>query len=56
MGQRGTAVAIAAGRLCAVGRTGRCALAGRTPRTGRFVSTAPLAESSLGIAHAAACG
>jgi hypothetical protein len=54
-GNGGTAVVMAAGRLCAVGRTGRLhRLADR--RTGRFSSTAPLAESSLGIAHAAAVG
>jgi hypothetical protein len=54
-GNGGTAVVMAAGRLCAVGRTGRLHWLAH-PRTGRFSSSAPLAESSLGIAHAAAVG
>jgi hypothetical protein len=54
-GNGGTAVVIAAGRLCAVGRTGGLHWLA-DPRTGRFSSTAPLAESSLGITHAAAVG
>jgi hypothetical protein len=54
-GNGGVAVVMAAGRLCAVGRTGRVHwLADH--RTGRFASTTPLAMSSLGIAHAAAVG
>jgi hypothetical protein len=54
-GNGGVAVVMAAGRLCAVGRTGRLHWLA-DPRTGRFVSTTPLAQSSLGIAHAAAVG
>jgi len=54
-GNGGTAVVIAGGRICAVGRTGRLHWLA-DPRTGWFSSTAPLAESSLGIAHAAAVG
>jgi len=54
-GNGGAAVVMAGGRLCAVGRTGRLHWLA-DPRTGRFSSTAPLAESSLGIAHAAAVG
>jgi len=54
-GNGGAAVVMAAGRLCAVGRTGRLHWLA-DPMTGRFSSTAPLAESSLGIAHAAAVG
>ena len=54
-GNGGVAVVMAAGRLCAVGRTGRLHWLA-DPRTGRFASTTPLAESSLGIAHAAAVG
>jgi hypothetical protein len=54
-GNGGAAVVMAAGRLCAVGRTGRLHWLA-DPGTGRFSSTAPLAESSLGIAHAAAVG
>ena len=46
---------MAAGRLCVVGRTGRLHWLA-DPGTGRFASTASLAESSLGIAHAAAVG
>jgi hypothetical protein len=46
---------MAAGRLCAVGRTGRLHWLA-DPRAGRFASTASLAKSSLGIAHAAAVG
>jgi hypothetical protein len=54
-GTGGVAVVMAAGRLCAVGRTGRLHWLA-DPSTGRFVPTASLAESSLGIAHAAAVG
>jgi hypothetical protein len=54
-GNGGVAVVMAASRLCAVGRTGRLHWLS-DPRTGRFGSTASLAESSLGIAHAAAVG
>ncbi len=54
-GNGGVAVVMAGGRLCAVGRTGRLHWLA-DPSTGRFASTAPLAESSLGIAHAAAVG
>ena len=54
-GNGGVAVVMAAGRLCAVGRTGRLHWLA-DPGTGRFASTASLAESSLGIAHAAAVG
>jgi len=54
-GNGGVAVVMAGGRLCAVGRTGRLHWLA-DPRTGRFASTASLAESSLGIAHAAAVG
>ncbi len=54
-GNGGVAVVLAAGRLCAVGRTGRLHWLA-DPGTGRIVSSAPLAESSLGIAHAAAVG
>ena len=54
-GNGGVAVVMAGGRLCAVGRTGRLHWLA-DPSTGRFASTASLAESSLGIAHAAAVG
>ncbi len=54
-GNGGVAVVMADGRLCAVGRTGRLHWLA-DPRIGRFASTASLAESSLGIAHAAAVG
>ena len=54
-GNGGVAVVMALGRLCAVGRTGRLHWLA-DPRTGRFASTASLAQSSLGIAHAAAVG
>jgi hypothetical protein len=54
-GNGGVPVVIAGGRLCAVGRTGSLHWL-NDPRTGRFSSTAPLGESSRGIAHAAAVG
>ena len=54
-GNGGVAVVMAGGRLCAVGRTGRLYWLADA-KTGRFVSTPSLAESSLGIAHAAAVG
>ena len=54
-GNGGVAMVMAAGRLCAVGRTGRLHWLA-DPGTGRFASTDPLSESSLGIAHAAAIG
>ena len=54
-GNGGVAVVMSVGRLCAVGRTGRLHWLA-DPGTGRFASTASLAESSLGIAHAAAVG
>jgi hypothetical protein len=54
-GNGGVAVVMASGRLCAVGRTGRLHWLA-DPRTGRFASTASVAQSSLGIAHAAAVG
>ena len=54
-GNGGVAVVMAGGRLCAVGRTGRLYRLADAD-TGRFVSSASLAESSLGIAHAAAVG
>ena len=54
-GNGGVAVVMAAGRLCAVGRTGRLHWLA-DPSTGRFESTTSPAESSLGIAHAAAVG
>ncbi len=54
-GNGGVAVVMVQGRLCAVGRTGRLYWLADA-ETGRFVSTASLAESSLGIAHAAAVG
>ena len=54
-GSGGEAVVMVQGRLCAVGRTGRLYWLADA-ETGRFVSTASLAESSLGIAHAAAVG
>ncbi len=54
-GNGGVAAVIAAGRLCAVGRTGRLHWLA-DPRTGRFASTSSLAQSSLGIAHAATVG
>jgi hypothetical protein len=54
-GNGGAAVVMLLGRLCAVGRTGRLYWLADA-ETGRFVSTASLAESSLGIAHAAAVG
>jgi hypothetical protein len=54
-GNGGVAVVMAAGQLCAVGRTGRLhRLVDRS--TGRFAPSASLAGSSLGIAHAAAIG
>jgi hypothetical protein len=52
-GNGGVAVVMAEGQLCAVGRTGRLHWLA-DPRTGRFASTASLAQSSLGIAHATA--
>ncbi len=52
-GNGGVAVVMALGRLCAVGRTGRLYWLADAA-TGRFVSTASLGQSSLGIAHAAA--
>ncbi len=54
-GNGGVAVVMAAGRLCAVGRTGRLHWLA-DPGSGRFASTGSLGESSLGIAHAAAVG
>ena len=54
-GNGGVAVVMAGGRLCAVGRTGRLHWLA-DPSTGRFEPTGSLAESSLGIAHAAAVG
>jgi hypothetical protein len=54
-GNGGVAVVMAGGRLCAVGRTGGLHWLA-DPSTGRFEPTASLAESSLGIAHAAAVG
>jgi hypothetical protein len=54
-GNGGVAVVMAASRLCAVGRSGRLHWLAN-PRTGLFASTASLAPSSLGIAHAAAVG
>ena len=54
-GNGGVAVVMARGRLCAVGRTG-CLYWLADAKTSRFVSTPSLAESSLGIAHAAAVG
>jgi hypothetical protein len=54
-GNGGVAVVMAGGGLCAVGRTGRLHWLA-DPGASRFASTAPLAESSLGIAHAAAVG
>lgn len=54
-GNGGVAVVMAGGRLCAAGRTGSLHWLA-DPGTGRFASTAPLAGSSLGIAHAAAVG
>jgi hypothetical protein len=54
-GNGGVAVVMAASGLCAVGRSGRLHLLAN-PRTGMFASTASLAASSLGIAHAAAVG
>ena len=54
-GNGGVAVVMAVGRLCAVGRTGRLHWLA-DPRTGRFASTSSLAQSSLGIAHAATVG
>jgi hypothetical protein len=54
-GNGGVAVVMAEGQLCAVGRTGRLHWLA-DPRTGRFASTEPLAQSSLGIAHAIAVG
>jgi hypothetical protein len=54
-GNGGAAAVMAAGRLWVVGRTGslHCLV---DPTTARFVASAPLAESSLGIGHAAAVG
>jgi hypothetical protein len=54
-GNGGVAVVMARDRLCAVGRSGRLHWLADA-NTGRFDSSAPLAESSLGIAHAAAVG
>jgi hypothetical protein len=54
-GNGGVAVVMAEGQLCGVGRTGRLHWLA-DPRTGRFASTEPLAQSSLGIAHATAVG
>jgi hypothetical protein len=54
-GNGGVAVVIAGNRLCAVGRTGSLHWL-VDPRTGRFDSTQPLGESSLGIAHAVGVG
>ncbi len=54
-GNGGEAVVMAGGGLCAVGRTGRLHRLADA-RTGCFASTAPVAESSLGIAHATAVG
>ena len=54
-GSGGVAVVMVHGRLCAVGRTGRLNWLADA-ETGQFDSTASLAESSLGIAHAAAVG
>ena len=54
-GNGGAAAVMASGRLCVVGRTGRVHYL-VDPGTGRFASTAPVSESSLGIAHAAAVG
>jgi hypothetical protein len=54
-GNGGVAVVMARGRLCAVGRTGRLYWLADA-ETSRFVSTAALGESSLGIAHAADVG
>ena len=54
-GSGGVAVVMVQGRLCAVGRTGRLYWLADA-ETGQFVSSASLAESSLGIAHAAAVG
>ena len=54
-GNGGAAVVMAGGRLSAVGRTGRLHWL-VDPSTGSFASTASLARSSLGIAHAAAVG
>ncbi len=54
-GNGGVAVVMAGDRLCVVGRTGRLHWLA-DPVTGRFAPGAPLAESSLGIAHAAAVG
>jgi hypothetical protein len=54
-GNGGVAAVVAAGQLCAVGRTGILHWL-VDPRTGRFESTASLGESSFGIAHAVAVG
>ena len=54
-GNGGVAMVMAGGRLCAVGRTGRLHRLADA-KTGRFDSSAPLTDSSLGIAHAAAVG
>ncbi len=54
-GTGGVAVVMARGRLCAVGRTGRLYWLADA-KTARFVPTASLSESSLGIAHASVVG
>jgi hypothetical protein len=54
-GNGGVAVVMAGSGLCAAGRTGRLHWLADA-RSGRFASTASLAQSSLGIAHAAAVG
>ncbi|HXW33046.1 MAG TPA: hypothetical protein VEJ87_00585 [Acidimicrobiales bacterium] len=54
-GNGGVPVVMSQGCLCAVGRTGRLHWL-VDPGTSRFVSTASLAETSLGIGHAAAVG
>ena len=54
-GSGGVAAVMAAGRLCAVSRTG-CLYWLADPATGMFETVPSLADSSLGIAHAAAVG
>ncbi len=54
-GNGGVPVVTVGDRLCVVGRTGRLHWLA-DPMTGRFAPTPSLAESSLGIAHAAAVG
>jgi hypothetical protein len=54
-GNGGEAVVMAGGRLVVIGRTGRLRVL-TDPSTGSFTSGEPLAEASLGIAHAAAVG